>query len=149
MVYSPPQGRLAQRESAAFTRQRSLVRAQHRPPGNSCKRRKNGSPRFSGRGLLTATVLQRDGVLGLGVWERLCLELPEFQRALVSAAVMEELVAPHSNLTSEGWLAQRIVRVKICRRVEGWITVFRSGERVVALTLALSVLVVFGELNGT
>jgi hypothetical protein len=31
MVYSPLQGRLAQRESAAFTRQRSLVRAQHRP----------------------------------------------------------------------------------------------------------------------
>ena len=31
MVYSPLQGRLAQRESAAFTRQRSLVRTQHRP----------------------------------------------------------------------------------------------------------------------
>jgi hypothetical protein len=31
MVYSSPLGRLAQRESAAFTRQRSLVRAQHRP----------------------------------------------------------------------------------------------------------------------
>ena len=31
MIYSPLQGRLAQRESAAFTRQRSLVRTQHRP----------------------------------------------------------------------------------------------------------------------
>jgi hypothetical protein len=31
MVYSPLRGRLAQRESAAFTRQRSLVRTQHRP----------------------------------------------------------------------------------------------------------------------
>src|SRR5829696_1723207 len=31
MVYSPLQGRLAQRESAAFTRQRTLVRSQHRP----------------------------------------------------------------------------------------------------------------------
>src|SRR5215208_4036964 len=31
MVYSRPYGRLAQRESAAFTRQRSLVRTQHRP----------------------------------------------------------------------------------------------------------------------
>src|SRR5215212_11109116 len=31
MVYSSLQGRLAQRESAAFTRQRSLVRTQHRP----------------------------------------------------------------------------------------------------------------------
>jgi hypothetical protein len=32
MVYSSLQGRLAQWESAAFTRQRSLVRTQHRPP---------------------------------------------------------------------------------------------------------------------
>ena len=31
MVYSSLHGRLAQRESAAFTRQRSLVRTQHRP----------------------------------------------------------------------------------------------------------------------
>ena len=31
MVYSRSYGRLAQRESAAFTRQRSLVRSQHRP----------------------------------------------------------------------------------------------------------------------
>src|SRR5215212_6277513 len=31
MVYSRPDGRLAQRESAAFTRQRTLVRSQHRP----------------------------------------------------------------------------------------------------------------------
>ena len=31
MVYSRAYGRLAQRESAAFTRQRSLVRSQHRP----------------------------------------------------------------------------------------------------------------------
>jgi hypothetical protein len=35
MVYSPLQGRLAQRESAAFTRQRSLVRTQHRPLGKA------------------------------------------------------------------------------------------------------------------
>jgi hypothetical protein len=31
VVYSRSYGRLAQRESAAFTRQRSLVRTQHRP----------------------------------------------------------------------------------------------------------------------
>src|SRR3990170_1447563 len=30
-IFSEPPGRLAQRESAAFTRQRSLVRTQHRP----------------------------------------------------------------------------------------------------------------------
>ncbi len=35
IVYSPQFGRLAQRESAAFTRQRSLVRSQYRPrPGS-------------------------------------------------------------------------------------------------------------------
>ena len=36
MVYSRSYGRLAQRESAAFTRQRSLVRSQHRPLSKSC-----------------------------------------------------------------------------------------------------------------
>src|SRR5215217_9311657 len=35
MVYSRSYGRLAQRESAAFTRQRSLVRSQHRPLSKS------------------------------------------------------------------------------------------------------------------
>ncbi len=49
MVYSRPYGRLAQRESAAFTRQRSLVRSQHRPLGKPFslqgKRRPRGRDR--------------------------------------------------------------------------------------------------------
>ena len=55
-----PHGRLAQRESAAFTRQRSLVRNQHRPPLNYLQIAGNYKPSVFGPGLFTATVLRRE-----------------------------------------------------------------------------------------
>src|SRR5215210_467788 len=62
MVYSPLQGRLAQRESAAFTRQRSLVQTQHRPLVKFLvlqviRRRRETIP-DRGQGLCAATVQQ-------------------------------------------------------------------------------------------
>jgi hypothetical protein len=67
MIYSPLQGRLAQRESAAFTRQRSLVRTQHRPPRNTYKCWESRTSDFRVGGCLLRTYGNAAGSRGTGI----------------------------------------------------------------------------------
>jgi hypothetical protein len=76
MVYSRSFGRLAQWESAAFTRQRSLVRTQHRPLGKTAvlqgkTRNTDERPEYLSYSC-AATVQQREGSSARLTFVQLC-----------------------------------------------------------------------------